>query len=164
MSDPMTIEYASEVLEQPADRLLRRIVGWMAIAYAALSLIATALRVALIKGWVAGPQNTTWMFEGSWQVGLTAAEAALNAVYLYGGVRLLNRWRWSIIILRASAFSSVALAVVSAVLFSQFNTFYASYWSTPGSAAMHAAEFLSGLWLPAIIVLLTLPPLARRMV
>jgi hypothetical protein len=41
---------------------------------------------------------------------------------------------------------------------------YASYWSTPATAATNALRFLAGLWLPVLILLLTLPPLARRMV
>jgi hypothetical protein len=43
------------------------------------------------------------------------------------------------------------------------NPTYRSYWSTPGAAAVEGLGFLNGLWLPALLVLLTLPPLARRM-
>jgi hypothetical protein len=44
------------------------------------------------------------------------------------------------------------------------NPNYASYWSTPAAAAFQALQSLHGLYVPALLGLLTLPPLARRMV
>jgi len=41
---------------------------------------------------------------------------------------------------------------------------YRDYWSTPAAAAMEASQLTRGCWLLVLIVLLTLPPLARRMV
>lgn len=44
------IAYASTGLEdQPADRLLRRIVGWSAVLYGAKALVLSALFVALSR-------------------------------------------------------------------------------------------------------------------
>jgi hypothetical protein len=43
------------------------------------------------------------------------------------------------------------------------NPVYTSYWSTPASAAINALQFIEGMWLEVMLLLLTLPPLARRM-
>ncbi|HEV2295416.1 MAG TPA: hypothetical protein VGR35_16315 [Tepidisphaeraceae bacterium] len=164
MSEPMPIEYASDALEQPADRLLRHIVGWSGIAYGGKALLGSALHVALAKGWVATPPNMSWSFDGRWDLLQMVVAAMTNTALLCGGVLLLNRSRSSVIVLRASAGFTIALAVVGLAMAMRQNATYASYWSTPATATSNALGFLGGLWLPVLIVLLTLPPLARRMV
>jgi len=164
MSDAMPIDYASDALEQPADRLLRRIIGWSGIAYGGKGLLGKALHVALAKGWVASPPNMSWSFDGRWDLIQMVGSTVTDAALLYGGILLLNRSRSSVIVLRASAGFAIALAVVGLAMAMRQNATYASYWSTPGTAMSNALHFLGGLWLPVLIVLITLPPLARRMV
>jgi hypothetical protein len=58
MSDlGLPIDHASQDAELPADRLLRRILAWSAIAYGADGVIQNALFIALAKKWVASPPN-----------------------------------------------------------------------------------------------------------
>jgi hypothetical protein len=164
MSDAVPIAYASDDLEQPADRLLRRIIGWSAIAYGGMALLGLALHVALARGWAATPSTMAWNIGGRWSVFQMVVGAMTDAALLLGGVLLLSRSRWSVLVLRASAGFAIALAAVGTGMAIRQSVVYASYWSTPATAATNALRFLAGLWLPVLILLLTLPPLARRMV
>jgi len=164
MSDTVPIAYASDDLEQPADRLLRRIIGWSGVAYGGMALLGSALHVALAKGWLATPRTMGWNLGGRWGLLQMVLGAVTNAALLCGGVLLLNRSRASVPVLRASAGFAIALAVVGTGMAIRESTTYASYWSTPATATFNALRFLGGLWLPVLILLLTLPPLARRMV
>ena len=65
--------------------------------------------------------------------------------------------------MRVSVAAQLVLTVATTALELYAEPVYASYWSKPGTAAMEAMGVLGGLWLPVVLVLLTLPPLARRM-
>jgi carbon starvation protein CstA len=106
----------------------------------------------------------SWSIDARWTVVGMAAQALAMLALLTAGVLLLRRSRSSIILLRASVACSIALSTLSLAMSLYDNSIYASYWSTPATAAVNALQFLSGFWLPVLLVLLTLPPLARRMV
>jgi hypothetical protein len=158
------IEYGSGAHEPPADRLLRRIVAWAAILYGGEALISAALHVALSGGWVASPSTMSWRLDGGWDLVVMGAHKVAMSALLIGGVLMLRRSRASVVVLRASVACAIVLAILGQALAMRGSPVYASYWSTPASAAMYAMQFLRSLWLPVLIVLLTLPPLARRMV
>ena len=161
--DTSPIQYASPGLaELPADRLLRRIVAWTAIAYGANALARTALHVVLAKGWAAAPPNMSWSLEGGWNTAVFLVQSAAMAALVAGGVLALRRSRACVAVLRGSVACWVLLSVVGLAMLVRTNPTYASYWSTPAAAAVNAAHFLEGLCLPVLILLLTLP-LARRM-
>src|SRR5947208_581845 len=106
------IQYASEPLEQPAERLLRHIVAWTAIVEGGTSVLATALRVALANKWLATPNTMAWGFDAQWEIALTAAEALTMCALLVGGVMLLTRTCVAIPILRLSVACSIVLMFV----------------------------------------------------
>jgi hypothetical protein len=107
------IEYTSEALEQPADRLLRRIVAWTAIVCGGEVVIGTALHIALAKKWVASPSNMSWEFDGRGDALLTAAQTLAMCGLLFGGLLLLRRARASIVLMRGSVVCSIVLTFVS---------------------------------------------------
>jgi hypothetical protein len=158
------IEYAPPGLEAPADRLLRRIVAWSAIVYGAEALVVKTLHVALSRGWLASPSTMSWSLDGGWSRIMMAAQALTMLAMLIGGVLMLRRSRACLVILRAGVACSIVLAILSLAMAMRASPVYRSYWSTPAAAAVNAMDFMGNLWLPILIVLLTLPPLARRMV
>ena len=161
---PATIDYASGADEQPQDRLLRRVVAWTAIVYGGDAVISTGLHVALAKGWLASPTSMSWGLEGGWGMVLLAVGAFANCALVVGGVLLLlRRARVGVVVLRATVAGMVAITAISLAHLMHRNPTYASYWSTPAAAGLNALQFVSGLWVPALLGLLTLPPLARRM-
>ena len=158
------IEYASQGLELPADQLLRRIVGWTAIMYGGEAVIGTALHVALARGWVASPSSMSWSLDGGWNIIVMHAQTLAMTALVTGGVLMLRRSPASVVVMRASIASSIVLAVLGLAMTLRASPVYASYLSTPATATVYTVQYLRGLWLPVLIVLLTLPPLARRMV
>jgi hypothetical protein len=165
MSDTVSpIEYAPQGLELPSDGLLRHIIAWAAIVYGGDAVIGAALHVALAKGWAASPPSMSWSLDGEWDAPLMAAQTLAMSALLIGGVLMLRRSRACFVVLRASIGCSICLTVLNLVLVLRDNPVYASYWSTPAAAAVNALQFWRGLWLPVLLVLLTLPPFARRMV
>jgi hypothetical protein len=158
------IAYGTEDLDTPTDRLLRRIVGWTAIVSSAKSLLTTALLVALAKKWLASPSSMVWDLDGGWNAVVRAADTAASCALLLGGLLLLRRSWAGILLIRAGVASLVALSAVSLTMLLYTNPTYASYWSTFGAAAIETSSWVSGLWPDAMLILLTLPPLARRMV
>lgn len=158
------INYALSDLEQPADRLLRRIIAWVAIACGGVAICSSALHVALSKGWLASPTSMSWDLRGGWDLVLMAAQTLTRCALVVGGVLMLNRSRASVVLLRAAAGCSIGLGALGLAMIARASPVYASYWSTPAAAAVNAMQFLNGLWAPVLILLLTLPPLARRTV
>lgn len=158
------MDYASDSVEQPAEGLLRRIVAWSAILYGGESVGVTLLQVALATRWLDTPANMSWSIEGGWSRLLFTAQALAMAGFLAGGLLLLKRLPASILVLRISAGSLVVVTLggIAATLVDYPP--FASNWSTPGAAVMMALQVLHALWMPALFILLTLPPLARRMV
>ena len=165
MTEPApTIAYASEAYEAPADRLLRHVVAWTALVLGGNALVTTALHAALAKGWVASPPNMSWSLGTGWGAVVLGANMLTNIGLAVGAVLLLRRSRASLAILRASVACSLVLSVLGLAMLIIGNPTYRSYWSTPAAAALYAIQFLGGVWDEVLIVLLTLPPLARRMV
>ena len=165
MTEPApTIAYASEAYDTPADRLLRHVVAWTALVDGGKALVTTGLHVALAKGWLASPPSMGWGLQGGWGAVMLIAPMLTNVGLLIGGMLLLRRSRTSLVFLRVSVGCSLVLTAVSLAVTMIENPVYRSYWSTPGTAAMNGIQFLGGLWVEILIVLLTLPPLARRMV
>ena len=165
MTEPApTIAYASETYEAHADRLLRHVVSWTALVLAGNALITTGLHVALAKGWVASPPSMSWSMGTGWGAVVLGANMLTNIGLVVGAVLLLRRSKASLAILRASVACSLVLTALGLAMLIIDNPTYRSYWSTPATAALYAIQFLSGLWDEVLIVLLTLPPLARRMV
>jgi hypothetical protein len=160
------IEYGLEgpgAPDLPTDRFLRRIVGWAAIVYSAKSLITSALDVALAKKWLASPSSMAWELDGGWTAVVRGADTLATCVLLLGGVLLLRRSRAGVVLIRAGIACLAALSALSLAMQLYTNSTYASYWSTFGAAAMETSSWLSGFWPEAMLILLTLPPLARRM-
>ena len=158
------LAYAPPGLDQPADRLLRRIVGWLAILFGGESLVGSALHYALAKGWLSHPANMSWSIDDSWQLALMAVSTGVKLTMFLGGVLLLRQSRTSILLLRAGAACTIGLSLLGLALLLRTNPTYASYWSTPATAAIYTMQSFQSLWLPLLVGLLTLPPLARRMV
>ena len=157
------IAYAPPGSDQPADRLLRRIVAWAAIWWGGDSLLGTALHVALAKGWVASPPTMSWTRSGGFPMVVNACEDLAASAILVGGVLLLWRSRAALPLLRVGAASAVVLIVLAVGLLLRREPIYASYWSTPAAAVMEARPTVAAGSVPVAIILLTLPPLARRM-
>ena len=158
------LAYAPPGLDQRADRLLRRIVAWLAIVYGGESIVRSALHYALAKGLLAHPPNMSYSLDDRWSVALMGLRFAIMFVMLLGGVLLLWRARVSLTLLRVSAAGTIILLVVGQALHLRTNPTYASYWSTPATFVLYTMQSLQSLWLPLLLGLLTLPPLARRMV
>ena len=165
MSHPAaSIDYASESHDTPADRLLRRIVAWAAIVYGGEALVGRALQVALGKGWLAHPSTMSWELEGGWILISNSAHTLSMCVLLVAGLLLLRRSPLGVTLLRASVAASIVVHFAGLALVLRANPTFASYWSTPGTLAFYSLNELQNLLLPALFLLLTLPPLARRMV
>lgn len=164
MSDPgPPIAYASRAAELPADRLLRRILAWSAIFYGAQGIISNALLVALAKKWMASPRNIGWGFgRDTRDVILIVADTLVMSALIIAGILILKRGRVGVIVLRAAVISAIVRAVLYHAISALTIAEVASCWSTPGAAAMQALGILYGLWIPVLLGLLTLPPLARR--
>ena len=154
------IEYATDNLEQPADRLLRRIVAGSAIAYGGLAVAGTALNLALAAGLVAGPPDMVWDPGSGWHQGVAAAQTVAMAASVVGGVLMLGGGRSGVLVVRAAVTCSIVLLVLSRTADMLATP---ELWSTPAGAAAYATHYLRGFFVPVLIVLLTLPPLARRM-
>ncbi|MDQ3440388.1 MAG: hypothetical protein M3478_08585 [Planctomycetota bacterium] len=159
-----TIAYASEAFDTPADRLLRHVVAWTALILGGNAVVTTGLHVALAKGWAASPPSMSWSLESGWGAVVLGAHMLTNVGLVVGAVLLLRRSRMSLAFLRASVGCSLVLTALGLAMLIIENPTYRSYWSTPATAALYGIQFLGGVWDEALIVLLTLPPLARRMV
>jgi hypothetical protein len=165
MTEPATtIAYASEAYEASADRLLRHVVAWTALVLGGNALITTGLHVALAKEWVASRPNMSWSLGTGWGAVVLGANMLTNIGLVAGAVLLLRRSRASLAILRASVACSLVLTALGLAMLIIEDPTYRSYWKTPATAALYAIQFLGGVWDEALIALLTLPPLARRMV
>jgi hypothetical protein len=160
------IEYASRAstTDLPADRLLRRAVGWTAVLYGGQAVLATALHIALARRWLRTPPNMSWDVPTGWTMIASRAQTLAMAGILVAGVLLLRRAPLAVHVLRGCVAGSIVLSIVNLGLALANNPIYASYWSTPGSFAIEALYNLGGLWLPLLLILITLPSLARRMV
>lgn len=157
------IAYEVERADPPADRLLRLVVGWAAIADGGKALLNGVLHVALSRGWAQSPSSMSWDLDGTWSAVMMAAQAITSGAQLISGVMMLRGLRSSVLLLRLSLAGSMALAIVSLALLLHRSPTYASYWSTPATAAVYTLNFVGGLWLPILLLCLTLRPLARRM-
>jgi hypothetical protein len=160
-NSPTLIDSAPDALEQPADRLLRGIVAWSAIAYGGLAVAGAALYVALAAGWAAAPAVPNWGLDRGWQASLVAAHVLADVLLLAGGVLLRRRSRAGVHALRAGAVGSAGVRILAFALHSQA---YWALWPTPAVVAMFILQTVPELLPPVVIGLLTLPPLARRMV
>ena len=129
-----------------------------------MGVIHTAVLVGLSQKWLASPRTMMWGFAGTWDVMLTAVQTLAMCVIVLGGVLLAGRSRASITLVRGGAALSILVAVMDQVLSVRSSSVGMSYWSTPATFTWQALKFLAGLWCPALLLLLTLPPLARRMV
>jgi hypothetical protein len=85
------------------------------------------------------------------------------ALLLASGVMLLGRSRIAIVLLRWGAAASIVLSFVGIAMALRDGTSYRSLWSTPGAGAYQGLELFQRLWPPLLMVMLTLPPLARRL-
>jgi hypothetical protein len=165
MSNPTAlIDYATDGLDHPADRLFRRIVAWFAIVNDSAALISTALHVALANGWAASPSSMAWEFDSGWNVALTGAQTLFNSIMVLAGVLLLKRSRSSVALLRVTAGCSIVLSILGLAVAMLDSPIYASYWSTPAAGGVNAMQFARGVMPDILLIFLTLPPLARRMV
>lgn len=163
-TDSIALSYASEVLDPSADRLLRRIVAWMAIVEGGAAVVSNVIHVGLAMGWLPSPANMSWEISWGWSTAMMAAIALTSVATLVGGLLLLRRVRASIVLLRAAGIAAIALSVANTVIIMLTFPGYAGLWSTFGSAAYQTLAALRGFAPPTLLVLLTLPPLARRMV
>ena len=159
-----SIEYASTAHDTPPDRLLRRIVAWTAIVYGGEALVARALHIALAKGWLSHPSSMSWDLAGGWILVSNSVSTLTMCALLVAGLLLLRRSALSIPILRAGVAASIVVHIVGLALVMRANPIFASYWSTPGTFAVYSLQELRNTLVPILLVLLTLPPLARRMV
>jgi len=158
------IPYASTSTgDHPSDRFLRRIVGWLAIVCGARTVLLNALYVALSNGWVAQPPSMAWGLGGWWRAAIMAGETVAMCALLLGGTMLLRRLAGAVALLRCAAVALATLSLLGQAGLLHFDPDYAGYWTEPATAAVEALVVLNGFWLPVVIVLLTLPPLARRM-
>ena len=92
-----------------------------------------------------------------------AATTLAMCALLVGGVLILLRARAGVGMLRLAAIGSIVLAFVSLGLVLHEEPIYASYWSKPATCAIYAMQYVEGQAVEILIVLLTLPPLVRRM-
>lgn len=158
------IPYASiSTRDYPSDRLLRRIVGWLAIVCGGKTVVLNALYLALSKGWVAQPPSMSWGLGGPGRAAIIAGETIAMCAMLLGGLMFLRRAAGAAALLRCAAAAMVALALLNQGVVLYTDPDYAGYWSEPATAAVEALVGLNALLLPVVILLLTLPPLARRM-
>src|SRR5215207_293921 len=148
---PPLIGYAPPGMELSADRLLRRIVAWLAILIGGHALVLKALHVGLARGWLASPPNMSWSIDERWQVVQMVFSSLVMLAMLFGGVLLLRRSPVAILLLRASAACLILQSVVSQVMYLLTNSILRSYWSTPGSAAVNALQFFQSLWLTLLV-------------
>jgi hypothetical protein len=162
-TDPL-IPYANPAVDQqPADPLLRRVVGGAAIVYSGIGLVSTALHVALARKWAASPPNVSWELGGAWTRAVMAAEALSTALVLAGGAMMLRGSRMGILLLRCGAAASVVLSLLGiAMAIGGGGTSYRSMWITPAAAALQALELFRRMWPLLLMMVLTLPPLSRR--
>jgi hypothetical protein len=158
------IDYARDPLEQPADRLLRRIIGVLAIAHGAMGLTTNALHVLLARGWTTSPTTMSWSIDSTWQAGIMVATALVMIALLSGGVMVMRGSAAGFSMLRIGATAEILISGIGLALVLGNNSIYRSYWSTPATGVIYAIQFVEGEWVPLLMLALTLPPLARRMV
>ena len=92
-----------------------------------------------------------------------AAQTLAMAALLAGGVLVSRRSRTGAGVLRAGAVGSGVFSVATTAMAMYSLPSFWSSWSTPGAAAFQAIQVAEALWVPVLMVLLTLPPLGRRM-
>jgi hypothetical protein len=163
-TDAIALGYAAEYVDPVADRLLRQIVAWMAIIEGGAAIVGNVVHVGLALNLLSSPPNMSWEIDRSWNTIMMAATALTSIATLIGGLMLLRRIRASIVLLRVAGISTIACGFASTVLIMITIPGYAAYWSTFGAATVQSLDAFRGLWTPAMLVLLTLPPLAKRMV
>jgi hypothetical protein len=157
------IDYAGETEESPADRLLRRIVGWAAVVYGGAGVLRLAIHIALARGWVSRPPNMSWSLSAGWGALLVAAQTLTDCGFLLAGALLLRRSFVGVPVLRGAAAVS-AVMMFAHVVYAMFEfQNYASYWSKPASAAVQALDLVTGLWVPLLIAALTFRPPGKRL-
>jgi hypothetical protein len=162
-ADP-TIPYANRALDhKPADPVLRRAIGGAVIAYSGVGLVCTALHVALARKWAASPPYVSWDLGGTWPRTVMAAEVLATALVLAGGAIMLRGFRTGIPLLRWGAVASVVSSLVSTGMALGNEPSYRSLWTTPAAATFQALELFQGMWPLLLIVVLTLPPVSRRL-
>lgn len=158
------VQYAVAELEQPADRLLRRIIAGTAIASSGMSISSTVVHFGLANGWLASPRNMSWAHGDAAAIAFSMLGLALAVGLLIGGFLLLKRRPAAIVLLRVCAIASLLTIPAGLATTLLGNPDYAEYWSTPGSAFLQALQYFHGAWIPILIGLLTLPPIAQRLV
>src|SRR5690349_2777856 len=100
-NDPL-IAYATDTQDHPADRLLRRIVGWAAVFYGGEALLRTALFVALARQWLDSPKTMGWNLGAGWSQVLSRANDLDMCLLVLAGLLLLLRRPASVPLLRVS--------------------------------------------------------------
>lgn len=161
---PVLVDYATDGLEAASDRLLRRVVGWLAIVYGGLMLGNSVMTMTLAMKWAASPSSISWRLGDSWSVISTILHAAALAMLTFGGALLVLRVHASIIWLRLATVSSLVLLFANIARSIHTNTIPISFWSTPVAYITYSYHYITALWVPGMVLALTLPPLARRMV
>jgi hypothetical protein len=165
MTATIQIDYArDEGAEAPADRLLRKMLGWAAVVYGGVSLLQMALHIGLANGLLSRPANMSWSLSGGWGLLLPGAQVLCESAFLLGGALLLiRRSAVGVTALRVAAMVSVLLLLVGVIVNLRQFSAYASYWSKPATAAMELLDLTNGLWVPLLIAALTFRPPGRSM-
>lgn len=165
MSEPTTIDHARPTDAAASDAVfLRRAIAAFCVAYGGLGLISTALHLGLQYGVLRSPSTMSWDGGGLAGQVLTAASALATSLLVFSGVFIARGRRVGVLLLRLVV--AIRLVLVALGLAHTFRTLptYATYWLTPEAAAVNVLQVIHGLWVPAIVTVLTLPPLARRIV
>lgn len=161
----MLVDYAADCPPGASDRLLRRIVGWVAIVYGGLSLMRSVSHFALVVGWAARAQFPRWAPLDTLEKWVfVAVDATIMAALLLGGVMLLRRMPTSIILLRVAAVCSIAFNFTYAAIFVMTYEGWMAFLSTPVAALFDKLPLIAPGWVPVILLVLTLPSLAKRIV
>ena len=156
------LEYAVEQ-DDPAFRLLRRIVAWTALGYGAAGVALMALSFALQFGLLPNPGGISFNTTISGMV-VPALRMVVDGGLAVGGGLLLRRDAQSrsaaILTLRVAALGAIAGAVVGAG--GTLNATARFGW--PMRLEWIGRALIFGAVPSVFFMLLTLPPLARRMV
>jgi hypothetical protein len=160
---PPPIGYADTGATDPADHVLSKIIGVSCVLYGGGHVLSTSVHIALAKGWLASPPSMAWSMGSGWNTAFMGWQILSNCLFIVAGLMILRRAAVGITLLRLAAVSMVLNAVASLVVTLRELENYASYWSTIGSGTVNAIQFLNGLSVPALLALLTLPPLNSRL-
>ncbi len=129
-------------------------------------LLQSACHVFLAMGWAASPPSTSWSLSSGWLLVLWCVSNLAHFALLTGGVMLLGLLPVGILIIRISTSTIVLLTLSSIAVYSTLVNPTGSYWSwsNPMAAVSFVLQHLDAVCMPVLLFLLTLPPLARRMI